>query len=152
MELEAEPALVQLVQILVDGEGDAGAVEPVRRVLPYFRVLRRLVLKAVPPVLLTVFGDGSGFVLPDGRCVDLSRRGSSTRNLLVALAAASAAGQRLTVSDAFEAGWPGDRIRWESARQRVYVTIATLRMLGLEEILDSNDLGYLLMRPVRLTP
>jgi len=149
-ELGCDPAFPALVRILVEDEGDAEALSAGPRVIMEFRLLRRVVLAARPPRAITVHDDGSHFTLPDGTAVDLRRRGASTRRLLAGLATASAEGRRLSVAEAFEVGWPGERIRWESARQRVYVTIATLRQVGLDDLLDSNDEGYLLRVPVRL--
>jgi len=41
-----------------------------------------------------------------------------------------------------EAGWPGDRARPESAANRLYVAIATLRKLGLADVLQTAEGGY----------
>ena len=41
-------------------------------------------------------------------------------------------------------GWPDERLTREAAANRLYVAIATLRRLGLRDILQSRDDGWLL--------
>jgi hypothetical protein len=64
--------------------------------------------------------------------------------VLVALAEAQTlrAGAALTVDDLLTAGWPGERPLPEAANNRVWVTISTLRKLGLGEVLQRWDGGY----------
>jgi DNA-binding winged helix-turn-helix (wHTH) protein len=66
-----------------------------------------------------------------GERVDLSDRGS-LRNVLRALLDAHGAAVESALLIA--AGWPGERIREDAARNRLRVAIATLRKLGLEAI------------------
>ena len=49
-------------------------------------------------------------------------------------------------------GWPGERMLPAAARNRLHVTLTTLRKLGLRELLQANEGGYLLdpALPVRL--
>jgi predicted ATPase len=53
-------------------------------------------------------------------------------------------GQALSAGELFEAGWPGVTIRAESAHNRLYVTLAKLRKMGLKLQLLRTDAGYLL--------
>ena len=48
------------------------------------------------------------------------------------------------LDDLLEAGWPGERVLPEAAANRVYVAVATMRKLGLRDVLLSRDDGYLL--------
>lgn len=94
---------------------------------------------------LRVAREGISFVLRDGDRVDLSRR-ASLRRLLAALARAQIEHPAavLSVDDLLSAGWPGQRVQPEAAATRVRVAIATLRKLGLQELLLTRDGGYLL--------
>ena len=82
--------------------------------------------------------DGRRHVLvaPDGTTHDLTRRGPFVK-LLTALSSAKGA---LSAASLFEAAWPEDRVRHESALLRVYTTVRRLRKLGLP-IATSGD-GY----------
>jgi len=100
---------------------------------------------------------GRSLVLAGGvagrQTIDLSRR-AALRRILLALAERHARGQRqgLTVGEVLEAGWPGERMRAESASARVYMAIRRLRALGFEEILLTTDDGYALSSLVRIVP
>ena len=48
------------------------------------------------------------------------------------------------------AGWPGERLRYDSGMLRVYTAIRRLRALGLERVLLTRDDGYQLDPEVRL--
>jgi hypothetical protein len=48
------------------------------------------------------------------------------------------------VPELLEAGWPGERVLPDAGANRVYVALATLRKMGLKEVLKSNDSGYFL--------
>ena len=65
------------------------------------------------------------------------------RRLLCALAEQQArGGEPLDVHALFAAGWPGQAIGVEAATHRVYVTLANLRKLGLDEVLLTLEEGY----------
>ncbi len=51
-------------------------------------------------------------------------------------------GEIIEAHDLVEQGWPGDRGEVRSGLMRLYVTINTLRGLGLEEILQTHGEGY----------
>jgi predicted ATPase len=94
--------------------------------------------------VLLITPDGTK-VLPPGvrRWVDLQRRGP-VRRILLRFAEAHRAGEAapLTVEDLLEAGWPGESVSHEAGVARVYSAIATLRKLGLRDVLETVDGGY----------
>ena len=53
-------------------------------------------------------------------------------------------GQRSSVDDLYEAGWPDPPIARPSAVHRVHVTLSELRKLGLQALLLTRDDGWLL--------
>lgn len=53
-------------------------------------------------------------------------------------------GKPLTLPDLLEAGWPGEKVLPEAGANRVYVALATLRKMGLKDVLRSTDSGYFL--------
>ena len=71
---------------------------------------------------------------------------ASARRVLERLARAHAEepGRALSADELFEAGWPGVVIRSDSAHNRLYVTLAKLRKMGLKLALLRTDAGYLL--------
>jgi hypothetical protein len=75
--------------------------------------------------------------------VDLSRR-QSLRLLLDTLATKrhEEPGVGISADELFRAGWPGERIDWDSANNRVRVAIATLRKMGLRELIVGGKGGY----------
>jgi hypothetical protein len=94
------------------------------------------------PVRVVIRNGGEWLETPHGRHA-LGTRGP-LRRVLVALAEAQTlrAGAALTVDDLLTAGWPGERPLPEAANNRVWVTISTLRKLGLGEVLQRWDGGY----------
>jgi tetratricopeptide (TPR) repeat protein len=104
----------------------------------------RLRAHEAPTLLLTA--DGRSVSL-DGRRLEFSRRGP-LRRILVALA--RNAGRSLSAHDVRGAGWPGERMRPESAAQRVYMAIKRLRELGFTSVLHTVDEGYQLDPRLRI--
>lgn len=102
--------------------------------------------------VLVVSGDGGSVTPPGAEAIDLRRRGPM-RRLVVALAVMreEQPGVGLTVDALLEAGWPGERVLPEAGANRVYVALATLRKLGLREVLLSREDGYLFDPGVALT-
>ncbi|MDI1446278.1 tetratricopeptide repeat protein [Polyangium sp. 6x1] len=101
---------------------------------------------AAPAEALVISDDGARLRLPGARApLDLSRR-APLRRILLALAKlrASAPGQTLPLDEIIRAGWPGERIGADAAANRVRVALATLRKLGLREVLMTGQGGYLL--------
>ncbi|MDI1481333.1 tetratricopeptide repeat protein [Polyangium sp. y55x31] len=162
---ESEPALQATVAIHEAHVALANASEPERaRLLDEARALAlgrsnddvrfalRILLAAgrrglaAPAEALVISDEGARFRLPGARAsVDLSRR-APLRRILLALAKlrASAPGQTLPLDEIIRAGWPGERIGVDAAANRVRVALATLRKLGLREVLMTGQGGYLL--------
>ena len=53
-------------------------------------------------------------------------------------------GKSVSIETLFEVGWPGESIKYESAKTRVYWAIYTLRKLGIGDALQTGGDGYLL--------
>ncbi|MBS2014555.1 MAG: hypothetical protein JST00_16835 [Deltaproteobacteria bacterium] len=62
----------------------------------------------------------------------------------------TAPGKPVTMSRLVEAGWPGEKILVQAGLTRLYVTIRSLRELGLRTVLLRQDDGYLLDPSVRI--
>lgn len=85
------------------------------------------------------------FQPPAGEWVDFRRR-KPLRLVLLKLIEQrlEAPGRALPLELLVEAGWPGEKIQSDAAQNRMYVALATLRKLGLKELLLSGDQGYAL--------
>lgn len=92
---------------------------------------------------LKVARDGSWFAAGDDGFVDLRTRYALAR-VLSALVRSRVAAPDATVSlDALvAAGWPGEKLLADSGANRVYVAIATLRRLGLRDVIERREGGY----------
>jgi predicted ATPase/tetratricopeptide (TPR) repeat protein len=102
--------------------------------------------------LLTLARDGQRFRLSEPKLsVDLSRR-APLRRILVALAHhhTEAPGEELSVDDIVAMGWPGERIARTAAVNRAYVALATLRRLGLRDVIVRSESGYQLTPKIRV--
>lgn len=117
---------------------------------PSLRFAARLVHRAVEstPAVRTALllgPEAAWFRVPGGEPVGLERR-RPLRFLLAFLAAERLArpGAAAPLASLLEAGWPGERVSLESARNRVHVAISALRKLGLRQMLISRDDGWLL--------
>jgi hypothetical protein len=68
------------------------------------------------------------------------------QRLLLALVEAQRArpGQPVSGDALVRAGWPGERIYPEAAKNRLHVGVSTLRKLGLGDILARDGDGYFL--------
>jgi len=95
---------------------------------------------------------GRWFEVGGGTRCELDHR-PSLRGVLAALVAerVAAPGEVVNVERLLDAGWPGQRVRSDSGRNRVRVAIATLRTLGLRDLLRSRDDGYLIDPGVAIT-
>jgi predicted ATPase len=109
------------------------------------RFARRLLVRALertaPHPRVRIERDGSSFAVAGAPPVSLRSRGA-LRRIVSALAEAHARGDALDVPALFGAGWPGQRIRAESASMRVRVAIAMLRKMGLREVIVTSEAGY----------
>ena len=98
------------------------------------------------PVELVVWEGGRAFRLPRA-CdpVDLSRR-APLRRILDTLARRrlDAPGESVPVEEIVLAGWPRESISASAALNRAYVALATLRKLGLRDLIVTGAGGYLL--------
>jgi hypothetical protein len=77
----------------------------------------------------------------------VTKLGRAQRRLLLALRDATARGQSLDVDACVHAGWPGQRLIFESARNRVYAVIRQLRAAGVP--IERFDGGYRLSHALR---
>ena len=100
---------------------------------------------------LLVQEKGRWFRPPGGERVDLSRK-RTLRPLLLKLVThrEEEPGEALDVEQLFSAVWPGERILERAKKNRVYVSVATLRRLGLDSLLDTRGDGYLLRPEVEV--
>jgi predicted ATPase len=89
---------------------------------------------------VAIGAEGRWFELPGGDRVDLSKR----RALRLILAALATADRALDLDELLAAGWPGENVVPEAGQARVYTAVATLRRMGLRELLLRRDDGYLL--------
>lgn len=103
------------------------------------------------PHTIEVSADASWFRVDGGPAVDLSRR-RALRDVLRALIErhASAPGEPLTADILIAKSWPGERIRRESACNRLYVAICALRDRGLRAAIQRTPRGYVIARGVRV--
>ncbi len=100
---------------------------------------------------LTIAADGSWFDPPEGPRVVIRSR-PVMRRMLLALADARRrdAGRPLSAEQLIAAGWPDQRIIREAAMRRVQVMIGRMRGLGLRDVLETREDGYLLRSDVEL--
>jgi hypothetical protein len=98
-----------------------------------------------PQDTLVVAEDGAWFRAPFGWRIEIGAR-PHERALLGALARQriDAPGRPLSTMELLGAGWPGERVLPRAGASRVYVAVATLRQLGLRDMLRSAPGGYLL--------
>ncbi len=59
-------------------------------------------------------------------------------------------GRALSADELVAAGWPDERLRPDSARNRLQVALSTLRKLGLRPLLERSKGGYRLAPGVPL--
>jgi hypothetical protein len=87
--------------------------------------------------------DGSWFRRPNGWRIDIGDR-QHARAALRALVRArqDSPGRSLSTDDVLREAWPGERVRKRAGAMRVYVTISTLRDLGLRDLLVNGEGGY----------
>jgi len=96
------------------------------------------------PSRLLVVGEGGAWFELGGLRVDMSRR-STSRAILLGLVEKTIAGEgHLTVDELLVIGWPGEKMARSSALNRLYVALATLRSLGLREVIERHPQGYTL--------
>lgn len=115
------------------------------------RLLARTSQKAASPAppddALLVGQGGAWFRPPRGERVGLERR-RSLALLLERLVAQP--GATLTSSALFAAAWPGEKAMASAAAHRVRVAIATLRKMGLRDLITTTPDGYTLVRGIKV--
>lgn len=129
---------------LAEGRDHAALSDDVRFALRLAEpVARDAVSSAFDPQALVIDDERGAFRPPGGSVVDLSRK-AAPRRLLAVLSSErlERPGATLSTAALFAAGWPGERAREDSAQNRVYVALTTLRALGLRGILQSGGDGY----------
>ncbi len=94
---------------------------------------------------------GRWFRAPGGEWQDFRRR-EAIRRVLIELVDAqrTSPGQTRSADLLLQAGWPGQQIAPEAARNRLHVTLATLRKCGLKDALESRGDGYLIAPRLRV--
>jgi tetratricopeptide (TPR) repeat protein len=112
---------------------------------------RRLALAELEAALhrelpaLVIAADGSRFVAPKGKLVELGRRTPLIRVLRHLLERRLAAPGEPSAAEALlAAGWPGERVLYEPGQVRVRNVLAQLRKLGLRSTIVTRGGGYLL--------
>jgi len=96
------------------------------------------------PDALLVGDGGRWFRPPGGSQVDLTRK-RTLRPMLLLLAEhrLTSPGEAMDVNQIFSGVWPGERALPRARKNRVYVSIATLRKMGLDTVLTTRGDGYL---------
>jgi hypothetical protein len=108
-------------------------------------------MSRAPSASSVVFAaDASWFRVGTQEEVKLGRR-KALKSLLLALVSARQRkpGAALTVAELIRAGWPGERMLPHAGSERVYAAIATLRRLGLRNVLEQHEDGYRISASVR---
>lgn len=134
-----------------------GAVDVTPAVTALGRIAQRAWLgrtsrfDAPPDDALLVGERATWFRAPHGRRESLERRPSLAR-VLEALAARheGAPGAAVTGEALLAAGWPGERVIPTAGAHRVRVAIATLRKLGLGDVIATAPDGYVIRPQIRL--
>ena len=111
----------------------------------YVRHVASLQRMRTDTTTLTIARDASWFRPPSASRVDIAGR-KALRGVLHELAGARlrGPGRPMAIEDLLLAGWPDEKVIKRSGCNRVYVAIATLRQLGLGELLRKHATGYLL--------
>lgn len=111
----------------------------------------RAMMSHAPSASSVVFAaDASWFRVGTQEEVKLGRR-KALKSLLLALVTARQRkpGAALTIAELIRAGWPGERMLPHAGSERVYAAIATLRRLGLRNVLEQHEDGYRIAAAVR---
>jgi transcriptional regulator of acetoin/glycerol metabolism len=98
--------------------------------------------EATPDVVVHVAADGRWFDRGGGHRVELGTRRSLVALLRALVRASSEPERMLDVAELVEIGWPAERVLPRAGASRVYVAIATLRKLGLDDVIERTADGY----------
>ncbi len=99
-----------------------------------------------PAAHALVVGKDTQWIRPPGSAqIDLRSR-NPIRLLLARLIAEHArhSGSGVSTEELFSAGWPGEHARTDSAQNRVWVALASLRRMGLRGVIQRDAAGYFL--------
>ena len=126
-------------------DGSRAPVERSAHVRLAVGVVERALARLSSEVPFEVGPEARWFRVPRGEVAHLGRR-RVLRALLARLVAErlAAPGAAVPLEVLQEAGWPGQRMRVESATHRLQVAMWELRKLGLKELLLTAHEGYLL--------
>lgn len=113
--------------------------------------LGRLGPAAAGPSELVVAPDGHWFRLPSGEKTTIRGRPVAGRLLLLlAKHAVTEPGKPVLAAELIAAGWPGEKIMPAAAQNRLYVAMARLRQLGLNELIRNEGDGYFVAATTRV--
>lgn len=123
----------------IEGERPLASISDDARLV--LRLLEKLTRDATQ--VLTVGPEGAWFRVPGGESTDVSRYAAPSR-ILAALAtlAETSPGEVADADALVDAGWPGERIVPDAARNRLSVALAQLRKLGLKGIIERTKEGW----------
>lgn len=113
------------------------------------RLLADLTSARVDGRLLVVAGEMDRFRLGDAE-VDLGARTALRNTLRLLVERRLESGTAVSLDDVITHGWPDEKVTAEAAKNRAHVALSTLRRLGLRDVLQTVDDGYLLVAPVCL--
>jgi hypothetical protein len=150
-----QPSAVALEQLFLDGLTSiaaraAGLVEDAElaKLMTHARRQRadhwfaKLEAVAADRRKLVVSPDGLSFRAPGSAVVQRCAQGPAARIFRALVDRAERGGAPLGLDEAIAIGWPGEKVRAASARNRVHVTIARMRNGGLREVVLHDGEGY----------
>lgn len=108
------------------------------------RVVQAFLEQLVTPSRLVVAADGSFFDRMGQRVLLRSYRVLGALLARLAERRLSTPGQPVPAPELVAAGWPNERIADRAARNRLRVALATLRKVGLRDVLITKDGGYMI--------
>ena len=130
-----------------------GASSDVRMALAAARAIAPQILAPPPAPILRISPDHTRVGLDSDALIDLRRRRALSRILAhLVHRHGSSPGRAVATPELVEAGWPGERMLPESGAQRVWAAVATLRKLGLRDVLVRTEAGYLIRTDTRTEP
>lgn len=98
--------------------------------------------EATPGVVVRIASDGRAFDRGGGHRVELGTRRSLVALVRALVEASTQVNRTLDVADLVAVGWPGERVLPRAGASRVYVAIATLRKMGLDDVIERTADGY----------
>ncbi len=141
--LEAVEVLASLVEGHPPPPPQEGEVEEIRFARRAIEVLSAE--KKPARSALVIANDGSAFRLPGAEPTRLGKTRAIARVLhRLAVERLKNPGRAVTPPLLVGAGWPGERMLPSAAKNRLHVTIARLRKVGLLPVLLHDDEGYFL--------